>query len=236
MQDPKCRIQKILSAHGVASRRDAEKLILAGRVSVNGIPAKLGQSAELGCDEITVDGVPLSVRDKPVYIMLNKPRGVLTTVKDDRGRPTVMELVKDAGVRVYPVGRLDMETEGLLIMTNDGNFANTVAHPSYNKIKTYEVNVRGNAREAAESLRQPVGIDGHTVSAVQVDLLSLTGNGGTLIISIIEGRNRQIRKMCSACGVRVLKLRRVSVGPLKLGSLESGKWRFLTGEEVGSLG
>jgi len=230
------RLQKIISSYGAASRRAAEKMILEGKVTVNGITAMTGQSAVFGIDVITVDGEPLIEKDEHIYIMLNKPGGYLTTVSDDRGRKTVMELVADAGVRVYPVGRLDNDTEGLLLFTNDGAFANKVAHPSGNKIKTYQARVRGDAAKAVKLLAEPVMIDEHTVHALHVQLISLTPDGGVLEIAVAEGRNRQVRKMCAACGVSVCELKRTSVGTLELGALESGQWRYLTQEEVLSLG
>jgi len=229
------RLQKILSAHGVASRRKAEQMIIDGRVTINGITATLGQSAVLGQDVIVVDGVPLSKKDKHVYIMLNKPCGFLTTVSDDFGRKTVMELLSDLNEKVYPVGRLDLNSEGLLIFTNDGEFANRVMHPSFNLQKTYVVKVRGDAEKAVELLRKPITIDSHTVCAIQVELQSKSSDGGVIIITIAEGRNRQVRKMCAECGVSVSTLKRVSVGSLKLGDLKLGKWRHLTDSELNAL-
>jgi len=226
------RLQKILSAGGIASRREAERMILAGRVFVNGIQAKTGQSAVFGVDSIVVDNVPLIPVDKHVYLMLNKPGGYLTTSKDERGRQTVMELVADAGCRIYPVGRLDLHSEGLLIFTNDGEFAHKVMHPSFNKQKSYEVTVRGNTQRAAEMLRLPVNIDNYVVNAISVKIIEETHTGGRILIKISEGRNRQIRKMCNACGLKVRALKRVSIGELTLGALETGKWRYLTPEEV----
>jgi 23S rRNA pseudouridine2605 synthase len=150
------RLQKILSANGVASLREAEKMILKGRVLVNGIAAVSGQSALLGHDSIVVDGVPLTAVTTRVYIMLNKPRGYITTVNDEQGRTTVMKLVENVGTRVYPVGRLDMNTEGLLLLTNDGEFANTVMHPQFDKLKTYQVSISGDARSVVEKLSKPI--------------------------------------------------------------------------------
>ena len=232
----KQRLQQILSAHGVASRREAERLIRDGRVCVNGLVAVLGQSARCNVDRITVDGVPLAGKEQFVYIMLNKPRGYLTTVTDDRGRSTVMELLHDISIRVYPVGRLDLDTEGLLLFTNDGEFANSVAHPSFNKAKTYQVCVRGNVSEAVRLLTKPIEVDGRMVRAVKAELISESAKGGVLEITINEGRNRQIRKMCAQTGVVVLNLKRTSIGELKLGALETGKWRYLTVKEVKALG
>jgi len=229
------RLQKILSAHGAASRREAERLILSGQVTVNGETAKIGQSARYGVDEIAVRGAPIGPAAEPVYIMLNKPAGYITTMRDDRGRRTVMDLVKDAGAKVYPVGRLDMDTEGLLLLTNDGQFANAVAHPSFNKAKTYEARVRGDAAGAAVLLRAPIEVDSRIVRAGSVKLAGRTAGGGVLLITINEGRNRQLRKMCAACGLEVLSLKRLSIGPLELGALKTGKWRRLTDEERRSL-
>ena len=232
----KQRLQKILSAFGVASRREAERLIQDGRVCVNDSVAVLGQSALCGVDRITVDGVPLACKEQFVYIMMNKPRGYLTTMTDDRGRSTVMELLQDINIRVYPIGRLDLNTEGLLLFTNDGEFANSVAHPSFNKTKTYQVRVRGNASEAVQLLTKPIEVDGRMVRAVKAELISESAKGGVLEITINEGRNRQIRKMCAQTGVVVLKLKRISIGELKLGTLETGKWRYLTTKEVKAFG
>ena len=222
------RIQKILSAHGVASRREAERMIQAGRVTVDGIPARLGQSAQEGSEKIAIDGIPLAPKGSLVYIMLNKPRGYVTTMSDEHGRKTVISLVADAGVRVYPVGRLDINSEGLLLMTNDGQFANTVAHPSNSKQKTYEAHVRGDSAGAALLMRRPMIIDLQRVHAVSVRLKKRTDDGGILSITICEGRNRQIRKMCEQCGLEVRLLKRVSIGSLRLGSLKTGQWRYLT--------
>jgi len=230
------RIQKILSAYGVASRRNAEKMIIDGRVSINGVQATLGQSAKSGIDIISVDGVPLAEKNEFVYLMLNKPCGYITTVKDTRGRKTVMELITGINGRVYPVGRLDKDSEGLLIFTNDGGFANSIMHPSFDKQKTYEVEVSGDVQNALKLLKLPVSIDDYTVQAHSVELSDINNGGGTLRISISEGRNRQIRKMCWVCGVSVKSLKRISIGPLKLGELKSGQWRHLTDEEVSALG
>jgi len=233
--DTPWRIAKILSAHGIASRRESERMILAGRVSVNGIPARIGQCALAGYDKIAVDGVLIEPRGELVYIMLNKPRGYITTMSDDRGRTTVVDLVTDVGVRVYPVGRLDINTEGLLLMTNDGQFANAVAHPSYNKTKTYVARVRGDAAGALDALCMPMMIDDRMIRAVSVRLTKLTTDGGIYEITINEGRNRQLRKMCAKCDLEVLSLKRLSIGAVRLGSLEAGKWRHLTDLEKKSL-
>lgn len=235
MDDDRQRLQKILSSCGIASRRRAEEIIAAGRVRVNGIVATLGQSADIANDTIELDGKPLEKRQPCVYIMLNKPQGCLTTVSDDRGRPTVMELVSDVGVRVYPVGRLDMDSEGLLLLTNDGEFAQSVAHPSSGKTKTYDVQVEGNVAGAMRILRRPMMIDGRKVRAIEAKINSVTADRTIIRITISEGRNRQVRKMCSAAGLRVVSLKRVAIGSLKLGTLAPGKWRHLTGDEVFNL-
>ena len=224
------RIQKIISAHGVCSRREAEKMILSGRVTVNGETASIGQSA--APEDIAIDGIPLKPRETPVYIMLNKPRGYITTMDDEMGRKTVRHLVSDAGDRVYPAGRLDMESEGLLIMTNDGRFANAVTHPSYNKAKTYEVSVRGDIERAEQLLSSPMEIDSYMIRPARVKVLKRSPGGGLLSITIHEGRNRQIRKMCAQCGYNVESLKRVAIGALELGSLKPGQWRRLTDEEI----
>ena len=228
------RIQKILSAHGLASRRGAEEMIREGRVTVNGHVAELGQSAEFGRDDIAVDGVSIAPEAGKVYIMLNKPPGYVTTASDERGRKTVMDLVKTPE-RVYPVGRLDMYSEGLILMTNDGLFANSVAHPSNDHRKTYEIRVRGDAGKAAPMLRRPMEIDGHVVRAAEVTLLERAEGGGAVRVTVTEGRNRQLRKMCELCGLKVLSLKRVSIGSLGIGSLKPGEWRHLTEDERNSF-
>ena len=224
------RLQKILSERGVASRRASERLITDGRVTVNGRVAALGESADATSDEICVDGALLPSAPKCTYIMLNKPRGYVTTVADDRGRRTVMELISDCGARVYPVGRLDMDSEGLLLLTNDGELANRLMHPSFEVEKTYRVLVDAMGEtlaSAAERLREPMEIDGVTVTAKRV-----AAQNAALEITIGEGRNRQIRRMCAAVGLRVQRLTRVAEGSLRLGDLRLGKWRELTDAET----
>lgn len=230
------RLQKIISAAGLMSRRAAEECISAGRVSVNGITAALGDKADPQRDSILVDGAPLPSTGEKVYIMLNKPKGYVTTMRDEKGRKNVSELVKDAGTRVYPVGRLDMYSEGLLLMTNDGDFANRMMHPSHNVTKTYHTWVQGQSIERAmECLRQPMELDGYVIHPAEVELVELFPGGAVLAISIHEGRNRQVRKMCDAVGLKVTKLRRVSEAGLTLGGLKSGQWRYLTAEELQQL-
>lgn len=231
------RIQKILSAHGVASRREAERMILAGRVALNGTTAILGQTADLSIDIISVDGKPIIDKSKPYYIMLNKPQGYITSMTDKRSRQIVMELVAEISdeTRIYPVGRLDKDSEGLLLLTNDGEFANFVMHPKFGLTKTYIVQVRGSIKEALEKLEMPMEIDSHLVKALSVKQLEQTSNGASIEIIINEGRNRQVRKMCSACGLDVISLKRVAIGSVKLGNLPPGKWRHLSKPEIKSL-
>ncbi len=226
------RLQKILSAYGVTSRRASEELLAAGRVTVNGKVASVGQSADPETDVIAVDGVPLETKPEKVYIMLNKPRGYVTTLKDEQGRKNVTELLAGCPARVWPVGRLDINSEGLLILTNDGDLTHRLAHPSGGKTKTYRASVRGPAGKALETLRQPMVIDGYKTRPAQVRLLKETPAGGELEIIISEGRNRQIRKMCAQAGLEVLRLKRIEEGGLKLGALKTGQWRYLTKREV----
>ncbi len=226
------RIQKILSARGVASRRKAEELIAAGRVSCNGQVCHLGDSADPDTDTILLDGRPLPSQGEYQYIMLHKPRGFVTTLSDEKGRKNVAQLVADCGSRVYPVGRLDMDSEGLLLFTNDGEFANYLMHPSHQVDKTYLVTVTGYSDAAVERLKQPVTLDGYTIRTPQVQLQQQTGEKARLLVTIHEGRNRQVRRMCAMAGLTVQRLVRISEGVLTLGKLPPGKWRYLTAEEV----
>lgn len=228
------RLQKILASRGVCSRRKAEEIITAGRVTVNGIVALLGQSADPDIDEIMLDGRPLPSGGEYVYIMLHKPRGYVTTASDEKGRANVTQLV-DCGQRVYPVGRLDMDSEGLLLLTNDGDFANHLMHPKAEVNKTYEVWVTHYYDGVQKKLEQPITIDGYTIKPPQVKILGINGKNARLYITIHEGRNRQIRKMCQVAGVHVTRLRRISEGKVTLGDLPKGKWRHLTEEEVSVL-
>ena len=229
------RLQKILSARGVASRRSSEELIRQGRVTVNGVPAVLGDGADPEEDEILLDGRPLPQRQESVYIMLNKPRGYVTTLSDEKGRPDAARLVADCGVRVYPVGRLDMDSEGLLLFTNDGEFANRMMHPRAQVDKTYEVWVTGFAPGAEARLARPITLDGYTIRKPGVRLVKAQGEKAKFLVTIHEGRNRQVRRMCEEAGMRVTRLRRIREGTLSLGNLETGKWRYLTEEEKDAL-
>ena len=229
------RLQKILSARGVASRRKAEEMIAAGRVTVNGRTALLGDSADIETDQILVDGSPLPSPQGSVYIMLNKPRGYVTTLSDEKGRRNAAQLVEDCGIRVYPVGRLDMDSEGLLLFTNDGDFANRLMHPKHEVEKTYDTWVIGYAPGKEELLKKPIELEGYRIRPPKVILLQAEGDRAKLRITIHEGRNRQVRRMCQAAGMNVTRLRRISEGKLRLGDLKSGKWRYLTKEEISSM-
>ena len=228
------RIQKILSARGLASRRTAENWIRAGRVRVNGAVCTLGASADPDADRIEVDGVPLPPPPGKKYLMLNKPRGYVTTLKDEKNRKTAASLVA-CGCRVYPVGRLDYDSAGLLLFTTDGQLADRLMHPRANVGKTYEVTVEGDWRGGEALLARPIVLDGYRIHPPSVRLLRGEGSRAVFEITIREGRNRQIRRMCEAAGLRVLRLRRTQEGTLRLGMLPSGKWRELTKEEIESL-
>ena len=231
------RLQKILASRGVCSRRKAEEIIQAGRVTVNGQVAALGDSADVDVDEILLDGEALPVKSEYVYILLNKPRGFVTTLSDEKGRKNAAQLVADCGVRVYPVGRLDMDSEGLLLFTNDGDFANSLMHPKHEVNKMYRVLVDGYTPQNLQKLRQPVTLDGYTIRKPDVSLVRQTRRegGAELLVTIHEGRNRQVRRMCDLAGMKVLRLTRIAEGSLKLGDLPQGKWRYLTAEEVAAL-
>lgn len=227
------RLQKILSTCGVCSRRAAEKMIDEGRVTVNGEVAHLGQSADVDNDIITVDG-KLIAQPKKTYIMLNKPRGYITSVSDEKGRRTVLDLI-DLPTRLYPVGRLDYNSEGLLILTNDGALTQSLTHPSHEIGKQYIVTVKGDVDEALTALRLPFVLDGRETVPAQAQVLRETTEGGTISITIYEGRNRQIRRMCEMSGLEVVRLKRVSIGKLELSGLRAGEWRHLTDKEVAYL-
>lgn len=229
------RLQKILSARGVASRRKAEEMLLAGRVRVDGQVAGLGDQADPERNCILVDGRPLPASREFVYIMLNKPRGVVTTLRDERCRPNAAQLVADCGCRVWPVGRLDMDTDGLLLFTNDGALCQKLTHPRHQVDKRYRVWVQGYTGEREAALGRPVTLDGYTIRKPQIRRLEARGSSACLEVVIHEGRNRQIRRMCQLAGLRVTRLQRVSEGPLRLGGLPLGSWRYLTEREVALL-
>ena len=225
------RLQKILSGRGVCSRRAAEQLLKEGRVTCNGRICALGDRADAEKDEIRIDGNPLPLAEQRVYIMLHKPKGYVTTLSDERGRKNAAQLVEDCGLRVYPVGRLDMDSEGLLLFTNDGEFANRLMHPSHEINKTYRVTVEGYTPEGLERFRRPMTLDGYRLQIPQIQLLSSQGEKAQMLITIHEGRNRQVRRMCAIAGMKVQRLVRISEGSLQLGTLPCGKWRYLTPEE-----
>ena len=229
------RLQKVLSARGVASRRKAEEWIKEGRIKVNGCVAQLGDSADPDIDEILLDGKKLPSPEAHVYIMLNKPRGYVTTLSDEKGRQNVAQLVEDCGVRVYPVGRLDMDSEGLLLLTNDGEFANRLMHPKHEVEKTYDTWVTGYNPGCFKRLGEPMELDGYQLRIPKLKLLKVEGGTARIRITIHEGRNRQVRRMCEIAGMHVTRLKRIKEGSLELGDLPKGKWRYLTPDEVERL-
>lgn len=229
------RLQKILSRYGIASRRQSEELLREGRVRVNGNTAHLGDVADDAEDVIEIDGVSLKKRPEKRYLMLNKPRGYVTTLQDERGRKNVAQLVADCGQRVYPVGRLDLYSEGLLLMTNDGALANHMMHPRSEIKKLYHVWVSGYSAAALPRMRDSIEIDGRKTIPARVRLLRQTGQTAMLEVELREGRNRQIRRLCQHAGLTVTRLKRVREGCLELGELPTGTWRELTEEEISQL-
>ena len=232
------RISKYFTDCGIMSRRAADAAVSAGEVKINGITAELGQKVTPGVDQVTWKGKPVVMpRDnKKVYIMLNKPRGYVTTLKDEKGRPTIVELVKDAGARLYPIGRLDMDSDGLLILTNDGDLANKLAHPKHDVAKVYHAFVDGNVTtEQLTGLCRPIEIDGRMTSPAAVRKAGYTEYHTVLEVTIHDGRNRQVRRLCERERLVVRKLTRISEGPLQLGNLDAGKWRHLNAKELRQL-
>ena len=232
------RLQKYIAMSGAASRRAAEAMIADGRVKVNGQTiAEQGVKVEIGADKVTVDGKELKIKDKKYYIMLNKPTGYVSTAKDQFDRPTVIDLVgSEIGTRIFPVGRLDYDTEGLLLLTNDGDFANKIMHPSGHIAKTYRVTVRPDiTEEQLTKLTSGVVIDGVKTLPASATILTKEEGRVVLQLTIREGRNRQIRKMCEAVGLEVARLKRISIGPLKLGMLKPGEYRMLTPQELTAI-
>ncbi len=226
------RLSKLLSRHGIASRREAEGWIQSGRVSVNGQPARLGQRVEEGRDQVCVDGKPIAPPPKRVCLMLHKPRGYVTTRSDEQGRRCVMDLIAGCGYHLYPVGRLDLNSEGLLLMTNDGDLAYHLTHPSHEVEKEYHVRVSGAVNRALGVLNRPMTIDGERLQPARVKVLRRGQDSTLLSVTIRQGKNRQVRRMCKAAGLTVHRLRRVREGALSLGSLPCGSWRWLTEEET----
>ncbi len=229
------RLQKIIASRGLCSRRQAEKWIEEGRVRVNGNTAHLGDTADVTEDVIEVDGKRLPKAGKKLYLMLNKPRGYVTTLSDEKGRKNAAELVSGCGVRVYPVGRLDMDSEGLLLFTNDGEFANLLMHPRHEVNKTYRVWVTGYSEENLELLKEPIELDGYRIKPPKVRAVHVTGEKAVLEVVIHEGRNRQVRRMCQAANMNVARLKRIAEGTLRLGELKTGAWRHLRADEIEKL-
>ena len=229
------RIQKIISRFGIASRRQAEMMLQNGRISVNGVVASVGTSADPEVDEISVDGKILKLAPKHVYVMLNKPRGYVTTMQDEKGRKNVSDLVADRGCRIYPVGRLDQYSEGLLLMTNDGDLTQALTHPKGNVKKIDHVWVNGFYLEACKKMQSSIEIDGRKTVPAQVRSLSVKGTSAMLEVTLLEGRNRQIRRLSEFAGLTVTRVKRVAEGKLLLGDLPPGKWRYLTDQELSDL-
>ena len=239
MEKELVRLQKYMSDAGVMSRRAAEKEIEGGKISVNGEPAVIGQKIDPEKDEVRYDGRRIYLPDnteKKTYILLNKPRGFVTTMKDELDRKCVAALVEDVGCRVYPVGRLDKVSEGMLILTNDGDFANYMMHPSHEVPKYYNVRIEGAVtEEQLKALSSPMELDGYDIRPVNVTVIAKDDEHSTLQMELFEGRNRQIRKMCEQVGLQIIRLKRVAIGDIPLGNLRTGKWRYLTAAELTSL-
>ena len=236
MADNTVRVQKYLAECGVASRRKCEELMAQGKVRVNGKVAAVGDKMDPKRDTVTVAGKKIVRQKTYTYLMLHKPRGFITTMQDELDRKCVAQLIADVPARVYPVGRLDRDSEGLLLLTNDGAFANAMTHPSKHVSKTYRVTVRPPvSQEQLTSLTQGVIIDDRKTAPAEVRVVAKEENRVVLEIVLYEGRNRQIRKMCEALGLEVARLRRIAVGSVKLGMLKQGDWRELTEDEVRRL-
>lgn len=234
------RLQKMLADCGVASRRKSEEMIAAGRVRVNGRVARIGDKVDPHNDKVYVGKRRVTGTAKPKlrYIMLNKPRGVLTTMSDEKGRKCVADLIRDIDVRLYPVGRLDRDSEGMLLMTNDGEFANHIMHPKKHVNKVYRVTVRPNIKDdQVAKLENGVVIDGRKTAPAQVRVVTRDKDNERCVLEVVirEGRNRQIRKMCAAVGLEVARLKRVAIGGVKLGGLRSGMYRDLSDLELRKL-
>lgn len=229
------RLQKLIARAGVCSRRSAESLLTAGRVTVNGVAAHLGDKADADTDVIAIDGTAIAFAEPAVYLMLNKPRGYVTTLSDELGRATAAELVADCGTRVFPVGRLDKDSEGLLLFTNDGALMQAMTHPSHQVDKTYEVTVTGELEGAADRLSAVTKLDGEPIMPAQVEIMERREGQALLRVTIHQGKNRQIRRMCAQVGLQVTRLCRISEDALTLGDLKPGQWRYLTDAEVAAL-
>lgn len=232
------RLQKYIAMSGEASRRAAEEMIKNGRVSVNGVPvSEMGIKVEIGADKVHLDGKEIKPELKKYYIMLNKPVGYVTTVSDQFDRPTVIDLIgEEIKARVFPVGRLDYDTQGLLLMTNDGDFTYKVTHPKHRIDKTYVAEIKGGITvKGLNALRRGVIIDDYKTSPAEVEMLSAEKGVTVIKITIHEGKNRQVRKMFEAVGCKVLSLKRISIGKVELGNLPIGRWRYLTSHEISYL-
>ncbi len=221
------KLQKIIAASGLMSRRKAEELIKAGRVAVNGTTAVPGDRADSETDRIEIDGQLLGAQSAAVYLLLNKPRGVVTSMHDEKGRPDLRRYLDAVPTRVFPVGRLDMDSDGLLLLTNDGDFANKVSHPSHMITKAYLVRVKGFDDSTISALSGDIMLDGDAVCADYVHLVKDDGSSAQLLVGIHQGKNRQVRRMCAACGLDVLRLTRIAEGALKLGDLRQGSIRYI---------
>ncbi len=230
------RVQKLIAQAGIASRRKAEELIRQGRVTVNGRPIKLGDSARPNKDVIAVDGQRIASSSGKIYLALHKPRGFVTTMEDERGRKCVAQLVEDVPGRVYPVGRLDKDSEGLLIMTNDGNLANAVSHPKTHVAKTYRVTLRpGITEEQLIKFSTGIMLDGRMTAPAKARVLEQQPGRAVVEIVLYEGRNREIRRMCESMGLEVARLKRTAIGPVRLSMLPQGRHRELSREEIAGL-
>ena len=228
------KLQKYFSDCGVLSRRAAEEEIKNGNVRVNGTPAELGMRIDPKADVVEYKGKRITNQNnEKIYLLLNKPRGVVTTLSDEKGRTNVSALVSNVKTRIYPVGRLDMDSDGLLLMTNDGELTNMLTHPRHEIPKIYHVTVKGEISPLAlKKLQEPMEIDGYTILPVKSEIIASDGSSTTLQMTLFEGRNRQIRKMCELCSLKITRLCRVAIGEITLGELEVGKWRYLTQSEV----
>ena len=226
------RIQKILASRGIASRRKCEEIIQAGRVICNGTVCKLGDTADPEYDTLYIDGKPIPKATEYVYIMLHKPKGFVTTLSDEKGRKDVSLLLTDCSTRVFPVGRLDMDSEGLLLCTNDGDLANFIMHPKHIVNKVYRVNVGNYSEASLEMLKEPIYLDGRKIQKPDIKIIHRNSDMAELEITIHEGRNRQVRRMCARAGMKVKRLIRIREGCLELADLQAGKWRYLTEDEI----
>ena len=236
MKDNRIRLQKYMSENGIASRRKSEEMIEAGKVKVNGRVATLGDKVDPIRDKIVVSGKRVVRNKTKMYVMLHKPRGFVTTMSDELGRKCVSELVEDAGVRLFPVGRLDRNSEGLLLMTNDGAFSNMLTHPSRHVSKVYRVTVREKVtEEQLTKLKEGIMLDGTKTLPCDIHIIDKGENRTVLNVVLYEGRNRQIRRMCEAVGLTVIRLKRTEIAGVRLGMLPQGKWRELNEKEMQHL-